>query len=181
MASEDFQRFGWLSKVHRLGDLRDLDETWHGEVPAVTDQVDDIRELGEVVSLRGSQRVSLEERNDDVTQISKPRDVVTAKILAMVVVPSVGVHLPATEEVDHRVEHITTRLALDDGERGLHLPSEVHRTVAKDRAAEAALSIDKTHQPCGGEESFLLVFRTPCIFTGVHVATVLPWCDIDPE
>ena len=66
MASEDSQRFGGLPKVHRLHDLRDLDETWHREVPAVIHELDDFGELGEVVSLRRSQRVLLEERDDRV-------------------------------------------------------------------------------------------------------------------
>ena len=54
MVSEDSQRFRWLSRVHRLGDLRDLDETWHCQVPTEGHQIDDLREFLEVVSLRGS-------------------------------------------------------------------------------------------------------------------------------
>ena len=65
MVSEDSQHFRRLPEVHRLCDLRDLDETGHRQVPTKIHQRDDFGELGEVVSLRGSQRVSLEERNDD--------------------------------------------------------------------------------------------------------------------
>ena len=57
MVSEDSQDLGGLPKVHGLRDLRDLDETWHREMPAELHQTDDLGELGEVVSLRRSQRV----------------------------------------------------------------------------------------------------------------------------
>ena len=116
--------------VHRLSDLRDLDETWHREVPAAIHQIDDLGELGEVVSLRRSQRVSLEERNDHVPQVSERGDVIAAEILAMVVVPAVDVDLAAAEELDQLFEHVSTRCALDDGERRLHLPSESSSSVA---------------------------------------------------
>ena len=69
MVSEDSQHLGLLSKVHRLDDLRDLDETRHREMPSELDQLDDFDELSEVLSLRRSQRVRLEERDDHVTQV----------------------------------------------------------------------------------------------------------------
>ena len=169
MVSEDSQHLSRLPKVHRLRDLCDLDETGHRQVPSSIDQSDDLGELREVVSLRSPQWVPLEERDDDVTQVSELGDVVAPHILTMVVVPSVDVDLPATEERHHRFEHVTARLALDDGERRLHLPSEAHRAVPEDGAAEAALPIDETHRPSDIAESFLLVFRTPCIVTGGHV------------
>ena len=181
MVSEDSQLLCRLPEVHRLCDLRDLDETRHREVPSEIHQSDDLGELGEVVSLRGSQWVLLEERNDDVTEVSELGDVVTAQILTMIVVPPVDVHLPATEELDHRFEHIAAGLTLDDGERRLHLPSEGHRAVSEDGRAEAAFPIYETHQPCTGEEPFLLVFRTPHIFTDVHDHTLKLGWDMNDE
>src|SRR5262245_59352033 len=102
MASEDFQYFGWLSEVHRLGDLRDLDETWHREVPALIHELDDPSEFGEVVSLRRPQRVLHEERDNDVPQIAIPIHAVAVQILPMIVLPAVDVDTSAAEEL-HQV------------------------------------------------------------------------------
>ena len=82
MVSEDSQHLGWLPMVHRLSDLRDLDETRHREVPTEVDQTDDLGELDEVVPLRGSQQVSLEERNDHVSEVSYAEDVIRDQMLA---------------------------------------------------------------------------------------------------
>jgi hypothetical protein len=96
MVSEDSQHCCWLAEVHRLSDLRDLDNPLNGEVPTESHQLDDLSELGEVVSLRGSQWVRLEE------------------------------------------------------------------------GAETALPINEPYNPTFSEESFLLVFRTRCVFTVIH-------------
>ena len=88
----------------------------------------------------------------------------------MVVVPAIAVDLAATEERDHVLESVPARLALGDSERRLHLPPETHLGTSKERGAEATLSVDETHEPSDGEESFLLVFRTSHIVTGVHVS-----------
>jgi len=42
MVSEDSQHLRWLPMVHRLHDLRDLDETGHREVPTENEEVDDL-------------------------------------------------------------------------------------------------------------------------------------------
>ena len=86
----------------------------------------------------------------------------------MVVAAAVDIDLPAAEEPSHLLENVSARLALDDTELRLHLPSESHRASTEDGDAEAALPIDETHQPSGGEEPFLLVFRTHRIVTAVH-------------
>ena len=66
MASEDSQDLGWLAMVHRLDDLRDLDDSFHREMMAESHQFDDPSELLEVLLLRCPQRVLLEERDDGV-------------------------------------------------------------------------------------------------------------------
>ena len=57
MASEDSDEFvpGFLP-VHRLGDLRDLNETFGRLVPAEGDQLDAAGELLEVLLLRALRR-----------------------------------------------------------------------------------------------------------------------------
>jgi hypothetical protein len=63
----------------------------------------------------------------------------------------------------------------------LYLPSKGHLPVLEDGAAETAFPVYETHQPSSGEESFLLVFRTPCIVTAVHAFTLKRGCDINGE
>jgi hypothetical protein len=100
MVSEDSQSLGWLAVIHRLRDLRDLDDAVHREVPAESHQIDDPSELFEVVSLRGSQWVLLEERDDYVPEVTDPLHAIPIHVLTVIVVPGVSVHLPASEESD---------------------------------------------------------------------------------
>ena len=171
MVSEDSQHLRWLPMVHRLNDLRDLNETWHRKVRSELDQPTNLDELCEVLSLRSSQWVRFEERDDLVAQVPESEDLVRTEILAMVVVSAVDIHLAATEEHHHRIENVPARLALNHDKCWLHLPAEAHRAVLEDRAAEAAFPIDETHQPIVGEESFLLIVRTGWIFTA-HAFTL---------
>ena len=114
MVSEDSQHVGWLPKIHRLSDLRDLDETGHGEVPTELDQLDDPSELREVVSLRGSEWVLSEERNDHIPQVSETGDVVAVQMFAVVVVPPVDGQSPTAEEPNHVLQDVSARCSLYD-------------------------------------------------------------------
>ena len=165
MVSEDSQHLGSLPTVHRLDDLRDLDETGHRQVRSEFDESNHLDDLGEVLTLRRSQWVRLEERDYRVAQVSESKDLKLTEVLTMVVVSSVDVDLPATEELNHVFQHTPTRCSLDDGKGGLHLPAESHRRIAKDGTAETAFPIYESHQPIVGEESFLLIVRTGRIFT----------------
>ena len=100
MVSEDSQDLGWLAMIHRLGDTGDLDQTADREMPPVIHQGDDLGELVEVVSLRRSQWVLIEERDDDVPEISEPLHAVPEYIFPVIVVPAVTEHLAASEEAD---------------------------------------------------------------------------------
>src|SRR5688572_14852684 len=104
MASEDSQHLGRLPKVHRLADLRDLDEPRGAQVFATIHTSDDVGELVEVVSLRRSQRVRLEERNDHIAQVGEPTYDEAIQILSMIVVPAVDVDASAAEERHHPFE-----------------------------------------------------------------------------
>ena len=171
MASEDSQDLGWLPVVHRLRNLRDLDDAFHREVSTELHQLDDPSELLVVLPLRSSQWVLPEERNDSGPEVFEPIDVVSEESLAMVVPPTVSIDPADTEEPNQFLESITTRLPLDDIERRSYLPSESHLVTSIDGAAEAALSIRETHNPSRGREPFLLVFRTRRIVTA-HVSTL---------
>jgi hypothetical protein len=168
MASEDSQNLGWLPMIHRLCHLRDLDDAFHREMPAELHQTDDLGELGEVLTLRCSQRVLLEERNDDVLQVTESPDGVPREVLAVIVRASIRVDLPAPEESDEVLQNAAARGALDDDKFGTNLPSKRHLAAAVDGAAKAALPVYEPHDPSNRRESFLLVFRTSHIVTADH-------------
>jgi hypothetical protein len=70
MASEDSdQVVSGLLPVHRLNDLRDLDETFGRLVPAGGDELDSAGELLEVPLLRTQHRMLPEERDDRLKKI----------------------------------------------------------------------------------------------------------------
>ena len=138
-----------------------------------------VNELDEVCSLRRSQWVLLEERNDDVVEVIEPRDAVPEEILPVVVMPAIDDHRAATEVLHQVLEHVATRCALHYGERRLDLPAELHRVVSLDGNAETAFSIDEPHNPFRGEESFLLIVRTARVVTIRHNAIVTMGCYIE--
>jgi hypothetical protein len=168
MVSEDSQYLGWFAVIHRLSDLRDLDDPRHREMPTEIHELDDSCELLEVLSLRRSQWVLLEERDDDISQVTEPLHAVPEHVLPMIVVSAVSIHLPASEESDEVFQNVTARRALCDGELRSHLPSQRHPAATVDRRAETALPVHGTHDPSDGREPFLLVFRTPGIVTARH-------------
>ncbi len=86
MASEDSDelRSGFTS-VHRLHDLRDLDQTLSGQVVTAGDQLHAVSELLEVLSLSCTERMLLEERNDPLQQILTTTDDVAFKVFSVVV------------------------------------------------------------------------------------------------
>ena len=100
MVSEDSQDLGWLAMVHRLSDTGDLDQAADREMSPVIHQGNDIGELVEVVSLRRPQWVLIEERDDDVPEISESLHAVPEYIFPMIVVPTITEHLAAPEEAD---------------------------------------------------------------------------------
>ena len=181
MVSEDSQGLGWLSMVHRLSDLRYLDEPGDGEMPSEGHQGDDQCELLEVLSLRRSQRVLPEEWNNRVSKVGIPLDTIPEEILPVIVVPAVPIHLAASEEVDKVFEHLPARLPLDDGKFWSNLPAKSHRVASIDGAAETPLSVHEPDDPSDRLESFLLIFRTLRIVTGRHDNTLETGCDIPTE
>lgn len=55
MVSEDSQSLGGLPKVHRLSDLRDLDDPGYRQVSLIAHETDYLSELVEVVTFRRSE------------------------------------------------------------------------------------------------------------------------------
>jgi hypothetical protein len=172
MVSEDSQGLRRFPVVHRLSDLRNLDDARHRQVPMQFHQGDDPDELVEVLPLRSPKWVLLEERNDLRAEILESVNVEPEEILTVIVASPIPVDLAAAEESAEVLQRVTARLSLDDVERWSYLPLESHLVTRVDGAAETALSIHEAHDPSSGLEPFLLVFRTRRIVT-LHVITVV--------
>ena len=104
MVSEDSDHVmpGFLA-IHRPSELRYLDEAVNRLVEAGRDQIEAVRELLEVFLLRCPQRMLSKKRDDDPEKLDAPPNYVTIEMLAVVVVPLVGEHLPNSEEVSELV------------------------------------------------------------------------------
>jgi hypothetical protein len=177
MVSEDSQELGWLSLIHSLSDLSDLNEAFDAQMSSLLHQIDDCSELLEVNSFRGSQRMLPKERDDGIPQVITSLNVINAQMLTMVVVSTILVDLAALKECRKVAEYTLTRGALHNPKCRLHLPALSHNSVAEDGAAKATLTIHESHDPSGIEESFLLVFRTTHIVTAFHIPTVQMSCN----
>ena len=100
MASEDSDELlPGLSVVHRLSNLRDLDEPfWTEMLPSVC-QFDTESELLEVQLFRGSERMRPEERDDRLQQLRSSFHDELAQVFPMVVVSSVNEDPTHAEEL----------------------------------------------------------------------------------
>ena len=98
MVSEDSQHLGWFSVIHRLLDLRDLNDSIETHVSSKFHELDDLYELLEILSLRSSQWVLSEERDDLGSEVFESVDVEPKEILLVVVPPSIDVDLAAPKE-----------------------------------------------------------------------------------
>src|SRR5204863_3791368 len=100
MASEDSDQIvsGFLP-VHRLSDLRDLDETVGRLVPAGGDEFDAVSELLEVLLLRTQHEMLPEKRDDRFKKIRTTTHDVAIHVLPMIVIPSVRDHTTYAEKL----------------------------------------------------------------------------------
>ena len=95
--------------IHRLRYFSDFNQTGDREVLALLHETKHRRELLEVLTLRSPQLVLLEERDNHVPQIREPRHAVPVNIFPVIVMPTIHIHLAASEEADKIFQHITTR------------------------------------------------------------------------
>ena len=181
MVSEDSQDLRGFAVIHRLCDFRNLDDAFHREMPPDLHEIDDLCELLEVRSLRCSERIVFEERNDGVAKVTDPLDAIPEHVFPVIVMPAISIDLAASEEPNQFLKNITTRRALTDGKLGSNLPSQGHLAARVDRTAETTLSVYESDDPSDRLESFLLVFRTPNIVTAIHDNTLQSWCDRNDE
>jgi hypothetical protein len=124
MASEDSDEVvPGLAAIHRLSDLRDLDETASTQMTAASDELDAPRELLEVLLLRGPHRMLPEERNDLLQEIDAASHDESVQVLAVVVVAAVRHHGAHPEEFPELVKTRNARGALCHRELVGHLIS----------------------------------------------------------
>jgi hypothetical protein len=174
MASEDSdQIISRLPTVHRFCNACDLDET--ARCPMLFRRHDRHAPLEplEVLTLRGSQRMLVEERNDRLEEIMPSPDHELDQVLTMVVVS------PVWEEPTHP-EELTELFKASDAARTVCHDKRVGDLVAGAIATparpiglfdeadrEATFPIYETDHPAGSDQPFLLIVRTVQIVT-VH-------------
>ena len=173
MASEDSDEVApGFAAIHRLSDLRDLDETASTQMTTLSDQLKAASELLEVLLLRGAHRMLLKERNDAFQKIHAASHDESVQVFAVVVVAAIRHHHAHPEELPELVKTRNARRALCHGELVGHLvPGSVAGSagpvVLPDEAdREATFSVYKTNYPASFlTQSFLLVFCTGRIVT----------------
>jgi hypothetical protein len=152
--------------IHRLGDLRDLDQSFPCEVDLRLHHPNDRCKFRELIGLHRSQRICFEERDDRLKEICLSVGLIHEKVLPMVIVPPVATNLAASEVVPEQLKDMRALLSLYDRKHGLKLPSNPHNAIPLDRTAEAALPVDEADDPLLDSWPFLLIARTRRIFTG---------------
>jgi hypothetical protein len=124
MASEDSDEVvPGFAAIHRLSDLRDLDETGSAQMTAVSDELNAPRELLEVLLLRGPHRMLPEERNDPFQEIDAASHDESVQMFAVVVVAAIRHHHAHPEELPELVKTRDARGALRHSELMGHLVS----------------------------------------------------------
>ena len=158
--------------VHRLLNLSDLTKTVGREMETTLHELDDSPELEKFIQLCRSQRISFEEGHDDLAQISSIPHVVAEEILPMIVVSAIAIDVSASEEVLKHFKNVDTSRTLHNRKTRLTLPSNLHYSIAIDRTAEAAFSVNEADDPLLDTWPFLLIVRTGRFVTA-HVLTLV--------
>ena len=100
MASEDSDEvMTGLLVIHRFGNASDLDKTLPRQVPPRLDHIHARRKASEVEPLRGTKRMLAKERDNRPHEITALRHGVLAQVLLVVVMSSVHVQPPYSEEL----------------------------------------------------------------------------------
>ncbi len=113
MASEDSDQIvPGLLAIHRLCDLRDLNESFRAQMPTSRNQLEAAYEFLKVTLLCGAHRVPTKERNDRFVQLRSALHQVVAQMLPMIVVPSIDEDPSYAEELLELLEAGDALLAL---------------------------------------------------------------------
>lgn len=122
MVSEDSDQLGsGLLAVRCLDDLQEVRQTRAGQVIATGHPLNTVGELLKVRSLRGTQRMLPEERDDHVQQVASFANNISVQVLAMIVDTTVAEHSSDAEELSELNQAPEALLPLCDREFVLHL------------------------------------------------------------
>ena len=130
-------------------------------------------ELVEVRSLRGSQWMFFEEREDDAHQLTASLHGEAPQRRTVVVTTPVRDQPSDTEVLLKEPQRRQRWRTLRDRELVLNLPTEPAHSVAHHTDRETAFTVDKADDPLLESWSFLLIVRTTRVVTG-HILRILP-------
>lgn len=178
MASEDSDQVGsGFAPVHRLHNLEQIRQAPRCEVMADRHPLHAGCELLEIHLLRGAERILPEERDHNAQEIGPLVHVESEHVLAMVVMPAVGIDSASSKERLQSVEagNAASSLCHDELMRqlvsGLVAPSVDAIWLMHHPDGEASFSVYKANNPADRDQSFLLIVRTLHIFTVPSVCT----------
>ena|SRR5438132_1186008 len=113
MASEDSDQLRpGLPVIHRLRDLRDLDQSFPGQVLTRVDLLHAKRKSLEVLPLRSAERIRSEERDDVLQELRARFDDELQQVFLVIVVPTVDVNASNPKELLEFPEAARTTFAL---------------------------------------------------------------------
>jgi hypothetical protein len=126
VVSEDSDHFtAWPAVVHRLHDLDNFEQPTRCEVRASLDHSHTPYEPLEVETLRGSQRVTLKERNYLLKKIAPSADNKLIEVFFVVVVSAVAMQTPHSEVPLHHSQTLHALRALCNYELVRHLETSL--------------------------------------------------------
>src|SRR6266571_3667861 len=119
--------------VHLLRDLCDEAKAIDAEMRSLIHQLEDPLEADELLSLGRDEWIYLEERNDDLRQVTPVEHRVDHEVFPVVVRPSIPVDLPAPEIRQQELERTRASLPLNNCELRLNLPAQSQLRTAEHR------------------------------------------------
>src|SRR5260221_8430385 len=116
-------------------------------MPTLIHQLENLLELLEVLAFCRSEWISIEEWNDHISEIIPPRQLIAHQVLAVIVMSSVAIDLPAFEEALNEFENFNATFALNNRKLRLNLPAAPHPSILLNRTAEASFTVDQADDP----------------------------------
>jgi hypothetical protein len=132
----------WSSdfRVHLPGDLNDLQQTFTGQVPLGTHQLNDTAELAELGVFPAAQRM----RQEKLADLLQDGEFANPQAIAVIVIRP---HDSTAEETLQRKEQLAITLVLHDNKFGQHLITDRQLWVPVDLDVEAAFRVRETDDP----------------------------------
>lgn len=146
--------------VHQLTNLSDLAKLLPAEMHPPIHHIEDFLEVAKVLELCRAKWMCLEERDDDVSQVTVPIHREVKEILPMVVVSPVPIDPAAFEEALEQLQRMETSCSLDNRRSGVGVANRASVSGSCGWGTKAPLSVDEADDPLLDTWPFLLIFRT---------------------